>query len=84
MKKYHCFIYHPDKKGWEKYEFLQKVETENPKEDVARIYNDLLDKPPNGVHSLDMWVTINGGNYSGIHCAFNGGGKADEIVLGEL
>lgn len=84
MKSYNCFLYHPKLKGWEQYELLQKnIETADPKTEAQEIYKSLMDKEPKGVHSLEIPVTINGANYSSIHCAYNGGGLSDEIVLAE-
>lgn len=67
-----------------KYELLQKnIETADPKNEAEEIYKSLMDKEPKGCHSLEIPVMINGVNYTSIHCAYNGGGMSDEIVLAE-
>lgn len=80
-KNYHLYIYHPDKNGWEKYEFVETVLVEDPKAFSCKLYNNLFMKQPKGVNSFEAKLIIHDRVYSSLTSAYGSGGN--EIVLAE-
>ena len=83
-KTYAVFLFDDDKKGFERYTFLQDVETESPQETAINAFREYIspDKPV----KTDEWgmkITINDIKFAGQVTAFTpmNGGKS--IVLAE-
>jgi len=92
MKTYSVYIYHPNKEGYEKWEFIENIETDQPEKTARQMYiarnngegYKTIFSPFSTeirVKYLEALVTINKKKYSSIYTAFNG--SKDEIVLAE-